>query len=239
MVGPEEDKVATLVVHTPLYKGHAAPWPSIPAPELERGCSWSSVQEKVIYLEGPDQNSPNFPHGFCFLSTMISIRQYSGGILALGLPLLGFHYPDGTVSVSAWIGFWNHSLRTDVSHEAADWSTTKIPPASICPRELTTPQHRSWDSSDRYPFDVLEVDANLEEEVYCAAFLSCWLCVFVLPVEPLGFIRASMFKMSSIMAKGSRVSLAPPVLACIYRSLSQISLFDNPSTAQECFLLKL
>ncbi|GAA0177682.1 hypothetical protein LIER_29733 [Lithospermum erythrorhizon] len=29
--------------------------------------------------------------------------------------------------------------------------------------------------------------------------------------------------------------LAPPVLACIYRSLSQISLSDNPSIAQECF----
>ncbi|GAA0145170.1 hypothetical protein LIER_05423 [Lithospermum erythrorhizon] len=65
-----------------------------------------------------------------------------------------------------------------------------------------------------------------EENVYCAAFLSCWLCVFVLPVEPLFFIRASVFKMASILAKGSRVSLAPPVLAYIYRSLSQISLSE-------------
>ncbi|GAA0187385.1 hypothetical protein LIER_34673 [Lithospermum erythrorhizon] len=95
--------------------------------------------------------------------------------------------------------------------------------------------HRSWDSGDRYPFDILEVDTNLEEEVYCAAFLSCWLCVFVLPIEPLSFIRANVFKMASIMAKGSRVILAPLVLSIIYRSLSQISLSDNLSTAQECF----
>ncbi|GAA0165777.1 hypothetical protein LIER_21092 [Lithospermum erythrorhizon] len=41
--------------------------------------------------------------------------------------------------------------------------------------------------------------------------------------------------MASIMAKGSRVSLAPPILAFIYRRLSQISLSNNPSTVQECF----
>ncbi|GAA0145044.1 hypothetical protein LIER_05329 [Lithospermum erythrorhizon] len=41
--------------------------------------------------------------------------------------------------------------------------------------------------------------------------------------------------MASFMANGYRVSLAPPVLSCIYRSLSQISLSDNPSIALECF----
>ncbi|GAA0168323.1 hypothetical protein LIER_23068 [Lithospermum erythrorhizon] len=42
--------------------------------------------------------------------------------------------------------------------------------------------------------------------------------------------------MASFMVNGSRVSLAPPVLASIYRSLSHISLYDNPYVPPECFL---
>ncbi|GAA0159466.1 hypothetical protein LIER_16233 [Lithospermum erythrorhizon] len=41
--------------------------------------------------------------------------------------------------------------------------------------------------------------------------------------------------MASFMTNGSKVSLEPLVLVCIYRSLSQISLFDNPFVAPECF----
>ncbi|GAA0163489.1 hypothetical protein LIER_19341 [Lithospermum erythrorhizon] len=68
-----------------------------------------------------------------------------------------------------------------------------IPPLSVC--------LRLWIVMFGFPSLV---DTSLEEEVYYAAFLSCWLSVFFLPVEPLGFIRASVFKMASIMAKGTR-----------------------------------
>ncbi|GAA0165776.1 hypothetical protein LIER_21091 [Lithospermum erythrorhizon] len=254
MVGPKEDKVTTLIVYTSLYKGH-----SIPTPKLERGRSWSSTQEKAIYLEGPDKDSPDPPHGFHFLSSMMSAGRMQwrgslsirgnfeyihgywnrrrtcfceswcpstnsltipqgelsiylwdllelGGLLVtsrlfdevvpttecvaptldsdarlprsyqfllLAYHCLASHSPDGTVCLRAWIGLWNYSLRTYVGHETADRSTTKIAPAFVCPRGPTILQHRSWDSRDRYPFEVLEVDADLVEEVYCAAFLSC------------------------------------------------------------------
>ncbi|GAA0150687.1 hypothetical protein LIER_09569 [Lithospermum erythrorhizon] len=153
--------------------------------------------------------------------------------LLLAYHHLDSHSSDGTVSVSSWVNFWNRSLRTYVGHEVADQSTTKIPPASVCPRGSFIPQHRPWVSHDRYPFEILEVGDDLEEEVYCVAFLSCSLCVFVLPTEPLGLIRASVFKMASIMAKGSNLGLSLPVLTCIYESLSLISLSDDPSAAHE------
>ncbi|GAA0151215.1 hypothetical protein LIER_37246 [Lithospermum erythrorhizon] len=122
-----------------------------------------------------------------------------------------------------------------IGYEAVDRSTSKMASLNGCPRRLYVVEHRPWDSADRHPFDVLRVGIDMEEEVYCAAFLSCWLCVFVLPTKPLDLIRAIVFKMASFMANGSRVSLAPPVLACIYRGLSQITLSNNPSVAPECF----
>ncbi|GAA0157791.1 hypothetical protein LIER_43418 [Lithospermum erythrorhizon] len=106
---------------------------------------------------------------------------------------------------------------------------SKVASLNVCPRKSSMVNPRIWDSADRHPFDVLRVSVDLKEEVYCAAFLACWFCVFVLPTEPLDLTRASVFKMARFMANGLRVSLAPPVLVCIYRSLSQISLSDNPS----------
>ncbi|GAA0185261.1 hypothetical protein LIER_32549 [Lithospermum erythrorhizon] len=122
--------------------------------------------------------------------------------------LSGYHYLvvqslDGRVSTSVWIGYWNHSLCSYVGYEAAERSTSKI----ACPRRPSVLENCRWDAADRHPFDTLRVSADLEEEVYCETFLSCWLCVFVLNVVPLCFIRASVFNMASFMANGSRVSL--------------------------------
>ncbi|GAA0148152.1 hypothetical protein LIER_07673 [Lithospermum erythrorhizon] len=173
------------------------------------------------------------PTGECLSQSLSEEARLPASCMFL---LLGYHYlavqsPDRRVLASAWISFWNHSIRSYVGHEAADRSTSK----SICPRKLSVLEHRSWDAGDRHPFDTVGASAGLEEEVYCPAFLSCWLCVFVLPAEPLGFIRAGVFKMASFMANGYRVSLAPPFLSCIYKSLSQISLSNTPSIAPECF----
>ncbi|GAA0155162.1 hypothetical protein LIER_12948 [Lithospermum erythrorhizon] len=135
MVGPEEDKVTTLVVYTSLYKGHATQWPSIPAPELEKGRSWSSAQEKAIYLEGPYQDSSNplvdmselgglpltghlfdevVPTTECLSPTLDGDARVprSFRFLLLAYYSLASQSPNGTLFVSAWIGLWNHSLRT-------------------------------------------------------------------------------------------------------------------------------
>ncbi|GAA0166248.1 hypothetical protein LIER_21445 [Lithospermum erythrorhizon] len=126
--------------------------------------------------------------------------------------------PQGELSMSLW-----------------DLLELRVASLNVCPRKSSVVEQCPWDSANRHPFDVLRVGVDLEEEVYCAAFLSCWLCVFVLPAEPLDLICASVFKMAIFMANGLKVNLEALVLTCIYRILSQISLFDNPSAALECF----
>ncbi|GAA0147463.1 hypothetical protein LIER_07153 [Lithospermum erythrorhizon] len=164
--------------------------------KLELSRHWSSIQEKTIYLEGSNQNSPDPPYDFRFLSSMISV-----GRLQWRGPL---------------------SMR---GHEAADRSATKIALASVCPRGPTILQHCSWHSRDKYPFDVLEVDADLEAEVYCAAFLSCWLCVFVLPAEPFGFIKAVCSRWLVLWPKGrGQLGYIPaiPGLSSITREMTYL-----------------
>ncbi|GAA0168735.1 hypothetical protein LIER_23386 [Lithospermum erythrorhizon] len=161
--------------------------------------------------------------------------------------------PQGELSVSLWdlleLGglsvtgcLFDEAVPTAEScrfflsgYEAVDQSNSKVASLNMCPRRSSVVEHSPWVSTNKNSFDVLKVGIDLEEELYCATFLSCRLCVFVLPAEPLDLIHASVFKMGSFMANGSKVSLAPPVLACIYRGLSQISLSNNPSAAPECF----
>uniref|UniRef100_A0A6N2KY82 Aminotransferase-like plant mobile domain-containing protein n=1 Tax=Salix viminalis TaxID=40686 RepID=A0A6N2KY82_SALVM len=64
-----------------------------------------------------------------------------------------------------------------------------------------------------HPFKELNVPSHIQDEVYLAAFLSCWICKFVFPSKDVGFIRPSTFKVASMMAAGRQFSLAIPVLA--------------------------
>ncbi|GAA0174628.1 hypothetical protein LIER_27977 [Lithospermum erythrorhizon] len=94
-----------------------------------------------------------------------------------------------------WSSTQEKSLRSYVGYEVADRSASKVASLNVCPRRSSVVELRPWDSADIHPFDVFRVGLDLEEEVYYAAFLSCWLCVFVLPAEPLDLIHASVFKM--------------------------------------------
>lgn len=73
------------------------------------------------------------------------------------------------------------------------------------------------------PFIELGVEESLINETNLAAFLACWLCKFVLPNKKVDHVRASVFKVASLMAHGVKFSLAVPVLASIYRGLREIS----------------
>ncbi|GAA0141621.1 hypothetical protein LIER_02731 [Lithospermum erythrorhizon] len=94
----------------------------------------SETTRKVLHLKGSGEESSDLPHGFHFLGTMISSDhvQWKGPLKIRGnfdyVP--GYHYLaaqslDERVSTSAWIGFSNHSLRSYVSYEAAERSTSK------------------------------------------------------------------------------------------------------------------
>ncbi|GAA0150100.1 hypothetical protein LIER_09114 [Lithospermum erythrorhizon] len=82
-------------------------------------------------------------------------------------------------------------------YKGADWSTYKVASLDICPRISSMVELRPWDSADRHPFDILRVGVDLEEEVYCATFLACWLHVFVLFV-----LVYSRWPLSWLMARG-------------------------------------
>nr|GMC68222.1 ABC transporter G family member 11 [Ipomoea batatas] len=85
-----------------------------------------------------------------------------------------------------------------------------------------------WSHVSEAPFVELNIPQNLEQEVYLAAFLACWLCTFVLPGNPTATIRLETFNMACKMAKGIKVCLAPPVLASIYYGLNSISESISP-----------
>lgn len=59
------------------------------------------------------------------------------------------------------------------------------------------------------------------EKVYFSAFLSCWLCKFVLLAKE-DLIRPSVFQVVSMMASGSSFSLVVPILANIYNGLKEV-----------------
>jgi len=74
---------------------------------------------------------------------------------------------------------------------------------------------------------------SFDRETYLTAFLSWWICYFLLPTAPIYTIRPSAFVMASRMARGQRVSLVVPVLANIYRGLRGLVSSRDPSSCRE------
>jgi Plant mobile domain len=74
---------------------------------------------------------------------------------------------------------------------------------------------------------------DIDRETYLTAFLSWWICFFLLPSSGARTIRPSVFVMASQIARGERVSLDVPVLANIYRSLRGLTSSRDPSRCRE------
>ncbi|KAA0060611.1 hypothetical protein E6C27_scaffold22G004890 [Cucumis melo var. makuwa] len=88
-------------------------------------------------------------------------------------------------------------------------------------------QAREWSSRESMLFAELGIKDDLKDETYLAAFLSCWLCLFVFPQKG-SFLRPGVFRAASLMAAGTIYSLAVPVLANIYHGLGLITKASNP-----------
>ena len=65
-------------------------------------------------------------------------------------------------------------------------------------------------------------------ETFLAAFLSYWLCTFILPVRDAGCIRPGTFSIASLMASGVGYCLLAAVLASIYKGLNELSRSSHP-----------
>ncbi|GAA0139194.1 hypothetical protein LIER_00792 [Lithospermum erythrorhizon] len=141
---------------------------------------------------------------------------------------------DRSVSLAEWIGYWSAFPRGYTGPSTAESSRADSSSLPCYPRG-SIPAHGSHSTTCLQVFKCLEVPSSLVDEVYCAAFLSCWLCMFVLPLDVAGSVGPNVFMMASCMAAGKTVSLAIPVLANIYKGLHLITTACYPSNSGSCF----
>ncbi|KAG6746313.1 hypothetical protein POTOM_050853 [Populus tomentosa] len=113
-----------------------------------------------------------------------------------------------------FIAFHKECQTIDGDHSSGS-NKTNYPSGSI-------DKSRVRSSKFIHPFKELNVPSHIQDEVYLAAFLSCWLCKFVFPSKDVGFISPSTFKVASMMAAGRQFSLAIPVLASIFKGLKEV-----------------
>uniref|UniRef100_A0A9I9EIB0 Aminotransferase-like plant mobile domain-containing protein n=1 Tax=Cucumis melo TaxID=3656 RepID=A0A9I9EIB0_CUCME len=124
---------------------------------------------------------------------------------------------DSQVTIGSWISFWYLGSRsydkptTRKQKKASRSKSTKNPDGSKI-------QVREWSSRESMLFAELGIKDDLKDETYLAAFLSCWLCLFVFSQKG-SFLRPGVFRAASLMAAGTIYSLAVPVLANIYHGL--------------------
>ncbi|TYK16278.1 uncharacterized protein E5676_scaffold21G00470 [Cucumis melo var. makuwa] len=88
-------------------------------------------------------------------------------------------------------------------------------------------QAREWSSRESMLFAELGIKDDLKDETYLAAFLSCWLCLFVFPQKG-SFLHPGVFRAASLMAADTIYSLAVPVLANMYHGLGLVTKASNP-----------
>ncbi|TYK02510.1 putative mitochondrial protein [Cucumis melo var. makuwa] len=87
---------------------------------------------------------------------------------------------DSQVTISSWISFWYLGSRsydkstTRKQKKASRFKSTQNPDGSKI-------QAREWSSRENMLFAELGIRNDLKDETYLAAFLSCWLCLFVFP----------------------------------------------------------
>ncbi|KAG5565452.1 hypothetical protein RHGRI_001368 [Rhododendron griersonianum] len=166
----------------------------------------------------PSINTLHIPAGE--LSISLWDLSYIGG-----LPVFGKFYDEVIPPARELTGVdENNMLKSKYSNISPNDQSEG---ASRPTGHTSMPSERTKDEEGA--FNELGIKARLREEVYLAAFLSCWLSVFVLPNGKANQIRPTVFKVASMMAHGSTFSLAVPVLASVYHGLKQISSSPTPS----------
>ncbi|KAH9621205.1 hypothetical protein KSS87_012216 [Heliosperma pusillum] len=173
--------------------------------------------------------NPRF--GFEF-SHIPNYWEWLEDILRNCLPVTGLFYDEVVPSVSELL----HSDKEGKPHLPPCCRGPCIYSSSEKDPRLPTPKKdfscygkaQMWDDSVHSVFQTLDISETDRRQTYLAAFLSCWLCAFVLPVRDLGYIRVTVFKVASLLASGQTISLAIPALASIYRGLNDISTLVSP-----------
>ena len=133
-----------------------------------------------------------------------------------------------------WINFW---FRGDLVYSRPPIRKEKklARPKTTCNPNGLTRKRQFWrDTVAKAYVDLRIVDDKVD--IYLAAFLSCWLCVFVFPSENSKFMRPEIFKIASRMAVAHKiVNLAIPILARIYHGLNRIATSTHAGSFDACF----
>lgn len=139
---------------------------------------------------------------------------------------------DQQVPITDWIKFWcNVPKRYDPPPSRKKSQTKRRLSRTHNPTGVL-PRAGKWEENVRSTFAILNIEGDSRRETYLAAFISCWLCLFVLPSRHVGQIRPGVFKMACFMARGTPVGLAIPVLSSIYRGLNAIAKSGTPGKAR-------
>ncbi|KAH0688969.1 hypothetical protein KY289_016327 [Solanum tuberosum] len=140
------------------------------------------------------------------------------------------------VSVHDWVKFWfrGPNKYAEPPQKVSKVRATK-PRLNHNPSGHIDSNFLPRTDEENAPFVELDVEESLRDETNLAAFFACWLCKFVLPNKKVNDVRASVFKVASLMAHGKKFSLAVPVLASIYHGLKEISTSSNLSVANIIF----
>jgi len=86
---------------------------------------------------------------------------------------------------------------------------------------------RGWNESHAV-FGELGLPTGEHTETFLTTFLSCWLCLFMLPVRDAGCICPGTFSVASSMDGGQAYCLSSAILTSIYRGLGEICRFAHP-----------
>ncbi|KAL0291100.1 UNVERIFIED_CONTAM: hypothetical protein Sradi_7034400 [Sesamum radiatum] len=191
------------------------------------GCLYNEVVPSALELTGVDEKRERFiPRSCKYLLYAYHLLQ---------------NVDDNRcshVSIDKWVKFW--SKKTTKYHPPPPRKEKK----TVRPKSTHNPLgdiaiHERWSTAEEALFAKLCIERSFKEEVYLAAYLACWLCLFVLPGKDVNSIRPSTFKMASLMANGRRVNLAIPVLASIYEGLNTVATSPKPACSHGSYPLCL
>ncbi|KAK4381667.1 hypothetical protein Sango_2944800 [Sesamum angolense] len=187
------------------------------------GCLYDEVVPSALELTGVDEKRERFiPRSSKYLVYAYHLLQSADDNQC------------SHVSIDKWVKFW--SKKTTKYHPPPPRKEKKM----VRPKSTHNPLgdiaiHESGSTAEEALFAKLCIERNLKEEVYLAAYLACWLCVFVLPGKDVNSIRPSTFKMASLMGNGRRVNLAIPVFASIYEGLNTVATSPKPAGTSHSF----
>ncbi|KAJ8437814.1 hypothetical protein Cgig2_013430 [Carnegiea gigantea] len=118
---------------------------------------------------------------------------------------------DHKPTIEEWVAFW---FRGPMKYHTPMKSDHRSRVPLLTNISLTTESHAV--------FDELGVPKCKHKETFFAAFLSCWLCLFKLPLQDAGWIHPGTFIVVLSMERGQAYFLSLAILASIYRGLGEI-----------------